>query len=196
MQAPALTAFELGQEAESVRTQFGTTQFGLGCLTALRLAQEDVRYTEVTLDGWDTHKDNFTRTAQLMHTLDAGMATLLEQLSLRTARGESRPLLESTLVVLAGDFGRSPRINSDDGRDHHPGAFSAVLAGAGIRAGQVYGATDSAGDKVVQGAVTVPNFMATIAAASGIAHGAMFMTPAGRPISPVDHGIPVAGLLA
>lgn len=188
MHADALGAFDIAKESESVRKAFGETPFGKGCLTAARLVGSGVRFVEVVLDGWDTHQDAFGRTKRLMGTLDPAMASLLAEL-------ERRSLLDETLVVWMGDFGRTPRINGNDGRDHFPAAFSAVLAGAGIRSGIVHGETDAEGAKVVKDAVTVPNFLATLAELVGLDPGDTAISPAGRPIAITDSGVPVKALL-
>ena len=189
MHAAALKAFDASEESASVRAAFGDTPFGRGCLTASRLVQNGVRFVEVTLDGWDTHQNNFDRTKKLMETLDPAMSALLDDL-------ERRGLASSTLVAWMGDFGRTPKINGNDGRDHHPAAWSAVLAGAGIRGGVVHGETDADGAKVVKDAVTVPNLLATIATALGLDPNDTVMSPVGRPISLTDDGVPVKALLA
>lgn len=188
MHADALAAFDVSKEPESIAKSFGTSPFGKACLTASRLVGAGVRFVEVTLDGWDTHKDNFGRTRALMDQLDPAMSGLLADL-------ERRRLLDETLVVWMGDFGRTPRINANDGRDHHPGAWTAVLAGAGIRGGVVHGETDAEGDKVVRDAVVVPDLMATIATTLGIDPAETVMSPAGRPISVTEKGTPVRALL-
>jgi uncharacterized protein (DUF1501 family) len=189
MHASALEAFDVSKEPDSVVKSFGGSAFGKACLTAARLVSAGVRFVEVTLDGWDTHKDNFERTKNLMRQLDPAMSGLLVDL-------ERRMLLQETLVVWMGDFGRTPRINGDDGRDHHPGAWSAVLAGAGIRGGVVHGETDAEGAKVVKDAVPVPNLVATIATALDLNPDDTVLSPAGRPISLTDHGVPIRALLA
>jgi uncharacterized protein (DUF1501 family) len=104
-------------------------------------------------------------------------------------------LLDDTLVVWMGDFGRTPRINADDGRDHFPAAWTAVLAGGGIRGGLVHGETDAEGAKVVKDAVTVPNLLATIATTLGLDPDDTVMSPVGRPIALTDHGVPLKRLL-
>ena len=189
MHANALESFDVSKEPEAIRQSFGDTPFGRGCLTASRLVGNGVRFVEVALDGWDTHKDNFGRTKKLMGTLDPAFAALIKDL-------ERRSLLTETLIVCMGDFGRTPRINGDDGRDHFPNAWSAVLAGAGVRTGIVHGETDAEGAKVVKDAVTVPNLLATMATIIGLDPGDTVMSPAGRPISLTDHGVPVKALLA
>ena len=189
MHATALKAFDASEEPEAVRTAFGDTPFGRGCLTASRLVASGVRFVEVTLDGWDTHQDVFGRTKKLMGTLDPAMSALLDDL-------QRRGLADSTLVVWVGDFGRTPNINGNEGRDHFPNAWSAVLAGAGIRGGIVHGETDAQGAKVVKDAVTVPNLLATIATALGLDPADVAQSPAGRPISLTDGGAPVRAILA
>jgi uncharacterized protein (DUF1501 family) len=188
MHASALKTFDVSEETEAVRASFGDTPFGRGCLTAARLVASGVKFVEVTLDGWDTHQDVFGRTKRLMGTLDPAMSGLLDDL-------QRRGLSDSTLVVWMGDFGRTPNINGNDGRDHHPNAWTAVLAGAGIRGGIVHGETDAQGAKVVKDAVTVPNLLATIASTLGLDPADMAMSPAGRPIMLTDSGTPVKALL-
>lgn len=188
MHASALKAFDVSEETEAVRASYGDTPFGRGCLTAARLAASGVKFVEVTLDGWDTHQDVFDRTKKLMGTLDPAMSGLLEDL-------KRRGIDDSTLVVWMGDFGRTPNINANGGRDHHPNAWTAVLAGAGIRGGVVHGETDANGEKVVKDAVTVPNLLATIATALGLDPADMAQSPAGRPIALTDGGTPVKALL-
>jgi hypothetical protein len=188
MHASALGAFDVSEETEAVRASYGDTPFGKGCLTAARLVTSGVKFVEVTLDGWDTHQDVFDRTKNLMGTLDPAMSGLLEDL-------KRRGLDDSTLVVWMGDFGRTPNINANGGRDHHPNAWTAVLAGAGVRGGVVHGETDANGEKVAKDAVTVPNLLATIATALGLDPADMAQSPAGRPIALTDGGAPVKALL-
>ncbi len=188
MYAPRLKAFELSDEPDATVRGYGDSDFGRGCLMARRLVENGVRFVEVVLDGWDTHKDNFGRTEKLMGALDPAMASLIRDL-------DERKLLGSTLVMCMGEFGRTPKINADDGRDHHPAAWSAVLAGGGVRGGQVVGATSDDGDKVVSRPTTVPELMATAATLLGIEPDKEFATPLGRPISITDNGKAIAELL-
>jgi uncharacterized protein (DUF1501 family) len=188
MHASALKAFDASEETEAVRASYGETPFGRGCLTAARLVGSGVRFVEVTLDGWDTHTDVFDRTKKLMGTLDPAMSALLDDL-------QRRGLADSTLVVWMGDFGRTPSINGNGGRDHFPNAWSAVLAGAGIRGGVVHGETDADGAKVVKDAVTVPNLLATVATTLGMDPADTVQSPAGRPIALTDGGTPVKAIL-
>jgi uncharacterized protein (DUF1501 family) len=188
MHSADLPAFDISKEPEKVRAAFGDTDFGRGCLGALRLVERGVPFVEVSLDGWDTHVDNFTKTKNLMGTLDPAMSALITEL-------ERRGKLSNTIVLWMGDFGRTPKINGNDGRDHHPGAWSAVLAGGGITKGVVHGETDADAEKVVKDAVTAPNLLATVATALGLDPAESFLTPIGRPISITDHGAPIPALL-
>lgn len=181
MRSPAAAAFDIASEPASAREAYGDTSFGRGCLTARRLVEAGVRFVEVTLDGWDTHENNFERTKRLMGTLDPAMSALVRDLA-------DRKMLDRTLVVWMGEFGRSPRINGRDGRDHHPAAWSAVLAGGGLRGGLAVGATDADGKKVVDRPVPVADLFATIATAMGLDPLETAMTPQGRPISLTDGG--------
>jgi hypothetical protein len=161
MKSEELKAFDLDAENNRVREKYGRDRFGQGCLLARRLVEHGVRHVEVTFGSWDTHNANFTRVPELTDELDAAMSTLLSDL-------DARGMLKETLVVLATEFGRTPDINANDGRDHHPSGFSCVLAGGGIKGGMVHGATDERGGKVVEGSVTIPDFNATIGYALGL----------------------------
>lgn len=189
MSSPRLDAFNLDEEPEATRAAYGDTDFGRGCLMARRLVESGVQFVEVVLDGWDTHQNNFERTRKLMGTLDPAMATLVKDL-------EQRKLLDRTLVVWMGEFGRTPRISADEGRDHHPGAWSAVLAGGGIRPGIVHGQTDADGERVVRDPVVVPDLFATLASLLGLDPGKSRDTPLGRPIAITDSGVPIGKLIS
>jgi uncharacterized protein (DUF1501 family) len=181
MHAPKLDAFDLTSEPQATRAAYGDTDFGRGCLVARRLVERGVRFVEVVLDGWDTHQNNFDRTKALSGTLDASFAALLDELG---ARG----LLATTLVACMGEFGRTPRINANQGRDHWPHAWTAVLAGGGVRGGTVHGATDEDGAKVVNAVTGVPDLLATMASAAGLDPDHTETSPAGRPIAVTDGG--------
>ncbi|HMP06003.1 MAG TPA: DUF1501 domain-containing protein, partial [Lacipirellulaceae bacterium] len=133
--SPGMEAFDLQQEPEGVRTTYGEGEFAAGCLMARRLGEGGVTFVEVSSRGWDTHFDNFDRTRQLCQQVDQPTAALIADLRLRG-------LLERTLVVWMGEFGRTPRINPRAGRDHWPQVKSALLFGGGMRTGQDLGATD------------------------------------------------------
>ena len=155
---------------------------------ARRLVENGVKFVEVVLDGWDTHQDNFNRTTKLMGTFDPAMATLIKEL-------DDRKMLDSTLVIWMGEFGRTPKINGNEGRDHYPKAWNAVIAGGGARGGYVHGATDATGENVVDRPVIVPDFFATISTLLGMDPSKSFMTPVGRPIAITEKGKPVRELM-
>ena len=188
MSAKGLEAFDVSSETAAIRKAYGETEFGRGCLTARRLVEQGVKVVEVTLDGWDTHKDNFGRTKALMQTLDPAMSALIKDLA-------DRKMLDSTLVVWMGDFGRTPKISADEGRDHHPGAWNAVLAGGGIKGGVVRGGTDATGDKPVSASGSIANLMTTVVRQLGMDATKSFNTPSGRPITITDQGIAMADLV-
>ena len=189
MASKDLAAFDLKQEPEALRTAYGDSGFGQGCLLARRLVENDVRFVEVGLGGWDTHDDNFDRVADQAAVLDRALSTLLRDLA---ARG----MLDETLVVLATEFGRTPRINQNQGRDHYPKAFSGLLAGGGIDGGRVHGRTSENGGEVVQDPVTCMDLNATIAHALGMPLDHVVTSPSGRPFTVADKGKPLLGLFA
>lgn len=183
--------FDLSQEAASVRERYGRGKFGQGCLLARRLIEQGVSFVEVSLGDigrWDTHTNNFAVVRDLSAELDAGWSSLMEDLA-------SRGLLESTTILWMGEFGRTPVINGNGGRDHYPNAWSAVLAGGGIKAGQAWGRTSADGMKVDDGLVTPGDLLATLCAALDIDPHRQNISDIGRPFKLAD-GKPVKGLLA
>ncbi len=182
-----LVAFDVMLEPEELRERYGDHEFGQGCLLARRLIEHDVRFVEVGLGGWDTHDDNFDRVEERANLLDQGLSALLPDL-------QSRGLLEETLVVVASEFGRTPKINQNNGRDHYPKAFTTLLAGGGIRGGQVFGATDASGAEVAAGKTQLTDFNATIAYGLGMPLDQVVMSPSGRPFTVADKGRPVTAL--
>jgi hypothetical protein len=189
MASPKLDAFDVSGESAATLAKYGDSDFGRGCLVARRLVERGVKFVEVVLDGWDTHQNDFERTQKLMGVLDPAMSALLDDLGERNRLG-------STLVACMGEFGRTPKINVNDGRDHWPGAWSAVLAGAGIRGGTVLGATDDDGAKVVGATTGVPDLLATMASLAGLDPAYTEMTPVGRPIAVTDMGVPLKAVMA
>ena len=189
MNSKDMEAFDLTRESPSTREAYGNSNFGQGCLLARRLVEKGVRFVEVTMGGWDTHVDNFSRVEDNATVLDQALSTLLKDL-------RQRGLLDETLVVLTTEFGRSPEIVSGDGRNHHPQAFSSLLAGAGIKGGQAYGSTDDIGEEVHENMVKVPDFNATIAQVLGIPVDQVVKSPSGRPFRVASKGKPVDGLLS
>jgi Protein of unknown function (DUF1501) len=185
MRAKGSEAFDLDEEPQSLRVKYGRNQFGQGCLLARRLVERGVPFVEVSLSnggnalGWDTHVENFKAVQSLSETLDAGFATLIADLA-------DRGLLSSTLIVWMGEFGRTPKINQNNGRDHFPLAWSTVLMGGGIRGGQVIGKTDPDGMRVAARPVAVGDFLATICAGLGIDPTKQNVSNVGRPIRIID----------
>jgi uncharacterized protein (DUF1501 family) len=182
----AAAAFDLSQEPEKVREAYGKGMFGQGCLLARRLVERGVPFVEVSLNtsangnfGWDTHANNFEAVKALSNELDAGWATLMNDL-------RSRGLLESTTIIWMGEFGRTPKINGAGGRDHFPQAWSCVLGGGGIAGGQVYGATSKDGMHVEAGETSVTDVLATLCTALGVAPETQNISTSGRPIAIVD----------
>lgn len=189
MRSDDLKAFDIKLEPKSSRDGYGQNAFGQGCLLARRLVEHGVRFVEVTLGGWDTHYDNFTSVEARCQVLDRAYAHLLLEL-------EAKGMLQSTIVVLCSEFGRSPEIVAEhnNGRDHHPSAFSAVLAGGGIRGGMVYGKTDSKGGRVKKDKVSLEDLNATIAHGMGMSVDATLLSPSGRPFQVAHKGKPVQAL--
>jgi hypothetical protein len=188
MRSSLVKAFDIKEEPQAAREKYGDSDFGRGCLMARRLVESGVKFIEVTLDGWDTHIDNFSGVRNLCRDLDPAMAALLGDLT-------ERKLLDDTLVICMGEFGRTPAINAAHGRDHYPAAWSAVLAGGGSRDCLAYGSTDGEGAKIESNPVTVPDLFATIATLLGIDPKREEMSPVGRPIAVSDGGSPIKALL-
>ena len=189
VRSPRLRAFDVSQERAAVRDRYGRTAFGQGCLLARRLVEAGVTFVEVELNGWDTHQDNFDRTRSLSQNVDGAFAALVTDL-------RERGLLQRTLVIWMGEFGRTPRINANNGRDHFPRAFSLALAGAGVRGGRVIGSTSATGVDITARPVTVPDLFCTFCHALGINPRRETITPIGRPIRIVDGGQPVRELFS
>jgi hypothetical protein len=181
-------AFNLDEEPDQVRDAYGRDTFGSGCLMARRLVQAGVTFVEVDLGGWDNHNNIFsTLREERLPTLDKGMGTLVADL-------DRLGLLDSTMVVWMGDFGRTPRINQDGGRDHWPGGWSVVMGGAGMKGGQVIGATNKDGDEIVDREVGVMDLIACMTKAMGIDLATQYTTNLGRPMKIVDGGKPIEEL--
>lgn len=188
MSSEQLRAFDLADEPAAARAAYGDTQFGRGCLVARRLVEEGVRAVEVTLDGFDTHANNFEGHRHNAAILDPAFASLIRDL-------KQRDLLDSTIVLCIGEFGRTPSINPLDGRDHWPTGFSCVVGGGGLRSGIVIGGTDPAGvASEPSDPIQVQDLFATILHVLGIDPEQFVDTPVGRPIRYSD-GTPIARLL-
>ena len=189
MNSKDLNAFNLAEEDAETRALYGGGNFAQGCLLARRLVENGVRFVEVQLGGWDTHYDNFTAVEGRCKEFDQAYSALLTDL-------DQRDKLQDTLVVVATEFGRTPEIKKEhnDGRDHHPNAFSCVLAGGGVKGGIKYGETDASGNKVRKDTVSVQDFNATIAYALGLPHDLVLMSPTKRPFKIADKGTPVTSI--
>jgi uncharacterized protein (DUF1501 family) len=189
MGSKELSAFDISKETQEVKEAYGTHRFGQGCLLARRLIQGGVRFVEVEFGSWDMHQQIFNDLPERAGQLDQSMSALLRDL-------KDQGLLKSTMVVLATEFGRTPTINENAGRDHHPGVFSCVLAGAGIRGGQVYGSSDKEGRSVQDDSVSVADFNTTIAKAAGIDTDKEYIAPNGRPFKIGGGGEAIEKVLA
>jgi hypothetical protein len=189
MNSKDLKAFNLAEESQATRDLYGSGSFAQGCLLARRLVENGVRFVEVQLGGWDTHYDNFAGVEGRCREFDQAFAGLITDLA-------KRGKLDDTLVVVATEFGRTPEIVTEhsDGRDHHPGAFSCVLAGGGVKGGLKYGETDASASKVRDNMVTVQDLNATIAHALGLPHDLVLMSPTKRPFKIADKGAPVTAV--
>lgn len=196
MRPASVEAFDLETEDPALRDRYGRNLFGQGCLLARRLVERGVPFVEVSLGGvnsggmaWDTHVNNFETVTKLSQVLDPAWATLLSDL-------DDRGLLDSTLIVWTGEFGRTPHINGAAGRDHYPLAWSAVLGGGPIAGGSVIGATTADGVEVADQPVAVPELLATVCAALGIDPHKTNTTPVGRPVHLVDYDAhPIPGVV-
>jgi hypothetical protein len=202
MTSQQLDAFDIARESSSTVDRFGDSAFGRGCLAAVRLIETGVRCVEVELAGWDSHINNHQLQADNAKILDSGLAAMLAEL-------EARDLLQDTVVLCGGEFGRTPLINPAGGRDHWPHGFSLLLAGAGFRRGHVHGATDPNPDPeslknrsegsfdptlITQDPVTIADLHATILTALGVDSQESIVTPIGRPLKWSD-GKAIASLL-
>ena len=181
--------FDISQEPQAVRDKYGPTVFGEQVLVARRLIEAGVPFVKVARAWWDSHGQNFETHLELVSELDSVMSTLLDDLA-------DRGLLEKTLVITLGEFGRTPQINPSLGRDHFAAAWSASLSGCGIKGGVVYGKTDEDGNKVVDGEVGAEALFATIFNALGIDHQKNYHVGA-RPVPLTNPGTrPIPEVLA
>jgi hypothetical protein len=181
----AKQAFDLQQEPAQVRQRYGPRTIGQSCLLARRLIERGVPFVTVNNPGWDTHSGAYTRLKEgytgaavpvgLIPSLDLALSALLDDLA-------DRGLLDETLVVVMGEFGRTPKINTEGGRDHWPRVFSVALAGGGVRGGQIVGASDASGEGPKDRPVTPADLACTIYSLLGIDPRQKLMTADGRPI--------------
>lgn len=188
MKSKELEAFDLSGEPEEQRVAYGNNSFGQGCLLARRLVSSGVRFVEVKQDGWDHHKSLADEMGEVAPIFDQAFTTLITDL-------EGRGMLDSTLVVVATEFGRKPSFDGD-GRSHHPICFSTLLAGGGAKAGFVYGKSDDEGYYVDEDAVSIGAFHASIAFAAGMDIRKPAISPSGRPMTVGDGEKPVLELFS
>ena len=180
MTSDQLTAFDVSAATKAERDRFGDTPFGRGCLAAIRLVDVGVRCVEVTLRGWDTHINNHDGVATQLGILDPALSSLFLML-------KERDLYENTIVMVATEFGRTPKLNVAEGRDHWPHGFSVLLGGGGFRGGLALGETDPTGEsQEPAGKVRVEDIHATIFERLGIDYTYENQTPIGRPIAISD----------
>jgi hypothetical protein len=191
----AKAAFDLGKESQAVRSRYGHHRIGASCLLARRLIEAGTRFVTVVDTGWDHHQQIFKALPDAyfpgsgkLPRLDQAYSALIEDL-------ESRGMLEKTLVVLMGEFGRTPKINSQGGRDHWPRAGCALLAGGGVRGGQAIGETDAHGELPKDRAVSPEDLAQTILSILGIDTSKEIVAPGGRPVKILSAGVPIHELL-
>jgi hypothetical protein len=187
--SPRMKSFDLEAEDSALRDAYGRTPFGQGCLLARRLVEAGVTFVEVRSNGWDTHQKNNERVGELAGQVDPAFAALVHDL-------KHRKMLDRTLVVWMGEFGRTPKINPNAGRDHFPRVFNVALAGGGVKGGQVIGASSPDGTEVKDRPVEVRDLLASFCHALKIDPHKENMSPQGRPIKVVDGGHVVKELFA
>jgi uncharacterized protein (DUF1501 family) len=185
----AKKAFDLALEPDRVRDRYGRNSLGQGCLLARRLIEAGVQFVTVTDGGWDTHTNNFKSLKdRLLPRVDRGLSALLDDLA-------TRGMLDETLVVWFGDFGRTPKVNPTAGRDHWSTAGVALMAGGGLRVGQVVGSTNALAEYVTDNPVSPQDIAATIYTVMGVNLHTWYKAQDGRPIELCPEGKPVKALL-
>ena len=187
--SPMTKTFDLSLETAETKERYGNSEFGKGCLLARRLIEAGVTFVEVRLNGWDTHKDVFDGVKGLASKCDPALSALITDL-------KDRGLFDKTLIMWTGEFGRTPKINPNTGRDHWPRNFNALLAGGGIQGGQVIGETAKDGMGIANDPVNIPDLFSTICKSLEVNPAKENMSPIGRPLKIVDGGKPVAKLFS
>ncbi|MBL9165808.1 MAG: DUF1501 domain-containing protein [Planctomycetaceae bacterium] len=189
MSSQQMEAFKVDSEPTAMKERYGTTGFGRGCLMARRLVETGVPFVEVQLGGWDLHQNCFTTLETKLPELDKAMSALVEDL-------DQRGLLDDTLVLWMGEFGRTPRINENAGRDHWARSWSVVLGGGGIPGGKVIGTTNEDGTAVTTEPYSSEDLMATVCRAMGISLETVFTASNGRPMKIANGGKVIGELVA
>jgi hypothetical protein len=185
----ARAAFELNKEPDKMRERYGRTEPGMRLLLARRLVEAGVRFVSVAYDGWDHHAAIADNIKRRLPPLDQALAGLIADL-------DERGLLDSTLVMVTSEFGRTPKINGSAGRDHFARVYSTMVAGGGITRGQIYGSTDATASEPEQNPVRIEDLMTTVYHQLGINADKELMAPGGRPIEIVDGGAVIKDILA
>ncbi|MDG2185319.1 MAG: DUF1501 domain-containing protein [Mariniblastus sp.] len=190
MTSKQMAAFKVAQESDEVKERYGENNFGRGCLMARRLVEVGVPFVEVNLGGWDNHQNIFTTLAdQRLPTVDKAMSALLEDL-------ETRGLLQDTAVIWMGEFGRTPRINGNTGRDHWARSWSVAVGGGGLNGGLAVGKTNEDGTRVDGTSYTSEDLMATVCAGLGISLETTFTSRSGRPMKIANSGKMIKELIS
>ena len=184
-----LELFDISKEPAKNRERYGSSRLGQGLLLAKRLVQGDVRFIEVNNGGWDTHTDNFTSLDNKLKELDDAVSSLVLDL-------KAEGLLETTLIAIVTEFGRTPTINVNNGRDHYPQAYSTVLIGAGVKGGYAIGETDKTASKILGDSYTISDINATIAHLAGLDVEQEHFSPSGRPFELADKGKIIKDVMA
>lgn len=184
----AQAAFDIANEPDKTRDLYGRTGFGQRCLLARRLVEAGVPFVTVYDGGWDDHRTLFANLTKRLPPVDTGIAALISDL-------HDRGMLASTLVVALGEFGRTPQINKDSGRDHWANAMSVLFAGGGTPGGQIVGATDKKGYSASERVLSPENFVSTVYTKLGINPGKILYTPQGRPTHIVSDPTPIRELM-
>ena len=187
--AQAQAAFRVETEEASLRDRYGRNSFGQRALLARRLVEAGVPFVTLYEGGWDHHTNIFDAISKRIPPLESTIATLIQDL-------EDRGRLERTLVLVLGEFGRTPKVNDRGGRDHWSNAMSVMMAGGGTPGGQVVGATDRQGYSAVERVLSPERFVSTIYAKLGIDPGKIYITPDGRPVHLVSDDRPIEELMA
>ena len=185
----SLEAFNISRESEKTRELYGDDSFGKGCLLARRLVEAGVTYIEVRSNGWDTHNDNFERIKTLAGGVVRGYAALIADL-------RDRGMLDRTMVLWMGEFGRTPRVNGRTGRDHYPRVFNLAISGGGVKGGQVIGSSTDDGSRVKDRPVKVEDLFSSVCYALDVDTDKEHNSPLGRPLKIVDGGETVTELFS
>lgn len=188
LSTPFVKALNVDRSPTQDLERYGDSTFGRRCLLAKRLLEAGVRFVEVTHSGWDTHEDNFNNVASLCNDIDGPWSTLIDDL-------QANGLWEDTVVVWMGEFGRTPQINANNGRDHFPQVTPVVLGGGGIRGGQVIGQTNKLGIEIEGSSISVPDLFATLLATLGIDPNHQFQNEFGAIAPASDNGKIIQGLI-